>query len=168
MMDFSVEANGPTAPNTTLIHWILPALSSPNGTTALSSHQQAIAPYFPPGPPAGQTHTYALFLYEEPADFTVPPDFVPIFANLTASAFNRVGFNLTKFVDETHLGNPIAADWFLVSNTSATSTSSGTSATSSSTAAIPSSSSSSGSVGLQVEMVFAMAIGAAELLFSIL
>jgi hypothetical protein len=161
MMDLSVEANGPTAPNTTLIHWILPGLSSPNGTTALSSHQNAIAPYFPPGPPAGQTHTYALFLYEEPADFSVPQDFIPIFANLTASVYNRVGFNLTKFVDESQLGSPIAADWYLVSNTSSTNSSSGASAT-------VSPSSSLGSVGFQVDMVVEMAIGAAGLLFSIL
>jgi len=77
---------------------------------------------------------------------------------LTASVFNRVGFNLTKFVDETHLGSPIAADWFLVSNTSATSTSSGASATKSSNL---------GSVGIQVEMVFVVALGAAGLLSNI-
>ena len=75
--------------------------------------------------------------------------------------YNRVGFNLTKFVDESQLGSPIAADWYLVSNTSSTNSSSGASAT-------VSPSSSLGSVGFQVDMVVEMAIGAAGLLFSIL
>ena len=113
-MDFSVETGG--GPNTTLLHWMLPGLSSPNGTTRLMSQQGEIAPYFPPGPPAGQTHTYGIFLYIEPASFAVPANFIPFFKNLTApgaSVLTRVGFNLTTFVAETGLGAPVAADWFL-------------------------------------------------------
>lgn len=115
MMDFSVETTGSTESNTTLLHWIQPGLSSPNETTTLTSHQGVIAPYFPPGPPPGQTHTYGVFLYKEPANFAVPADYIPFFNNLTASVFNRVGFNLTNFVAETGIGAPVAADWFLVS-----------------------------------------------------
>lgn len=122
MMDFSVETNGSTESNTTLLHWTLAGLSSPDGTTTLTSHQAEIAPYFPPDPPAGQTHIYGVFLYNEPADFAVPADYIPFFKNLTApgsSVFNRVGFNLINFVAETGLGAPVAADWFLVSTPNA-------------------------------------------------
>lgn len=172
-MDLSVEPNNiPTETNTTLIHWILPGLSFPNATTTvLTSQSAAIAPYFPPGPPAGQTHTYALFLYDEPPNFTIPADYVPIFKNLTASVYNRVGFNLTEFVDQTGLGNPLAADWFLVSNTTASavgSTSSGTTTTASSTGgAMASSSSSSGSAMIKIEMALVMALGAAGIWLNI-
>jgi phosphatidylethanolamine-binding protein len=120
MLDFSVSLNGPTGPNTTLLHWIVAGLSSPNGTTTLTTHQGEIASYFPPGPPPGQTHTYGIFLYPEPAKFAIPADFVPFFANLSASPFNRIGFNLTHFVEETGLGKPVAADWFLVNTPNVT------------------------------------------------
>ncbi|KIW18414.1 hypothetical protein PV08_02702 [Exophiala spinifera] len=177
MMDFSVEATPES--NTTLLHWILAGLSSPDGTTTLTSHQGVIAAYFPPGPPAGQTHTYGVFLYNEPRNFAVPADYVPFFNNLTASVYNRVGFNLTKFVAETGLGAPVAADWFLVTtpNTTATSsvattsasntamsatattsviaTNSGPSAASSlpTTSSIPTTQSSSGAMVIQIQSV---------------
>lgn len=174
MMDLSVEPNNiPTETNTTLIHWILPGLSFPNATTtALTSHSDAIAPYFPPGPPAGQTHTYALFLYDEPPNFTIPADYVPIFNNLTASVYNRVGFNLTEFVEQTGLGDPLAADWFLASNTTASAvgsaSSSGTTTTASSTGgATASSSSSSGSAMIKIETTLVMALGAAGIWLNI-
>ena len=124
MMDFSVETTGSTESNTTLLHWILPGLYSPNETTTLTSHQGEIAPYFPPGPPPGQTHTYGIFLYNEPTNFAVPANYIPFFNNLTTSVLNRVGFNLTNFVAEAGLGTPVAADWFLVStqNTGVSST----------------------------------------------
>jgi phosphatidylethanolamine-binding protein len=172
MMDLSVEPNNiPTETNTTLIHWILPGLSFLNATTtALTSHSDAIAPYFPPGPPAGQTHTYALFLYDEPPNFTIPADYVPIFKNLTASVENRVGFNLTEFVEQTGLGDPLAADWFLVSNTitSAARSSSGmTTMASSTSGAMASSSSSSGCAMIEIETVLVMALGAAGIWLNI-
>lgn len=115
MMDFSVETTGSTESNTTLLHWILPGLYSPNETTTLTSYQGEIAPYFPPGPPPGQTHIYGIFLYGEPPNFAVPANYITFFNNLTTSVLNRVGFNLTNFVAEASLGAPVAADWFLVS-----------------------------------------------------
>ena len=170
MMDLSVEPNNiPTASNTTLIHWILPGLSFPDATTAaLTSPSDPIAPYYPPGPPAGQTHTYALFLYAEPSNFAVPADYVPIFKNLTASVENRVGFNLTEFVAQTGLGDPLAADWFLVSNTTTSASSSGMTTTASSTGgATASSSSSSGSAMIKIETALVMALGAAGIWLNI-
>ena len=124
MMDFSVETTGSIESNTTLLHWILPGLYSPNETTTLTSHQGEIAPYFAPAPPPGQTHTYGIFLYNEPTNFAVPANYIPFFNNLTTSVLNRVGFNLTNFVTEASLGAPVAADWFLVStqNTGVSST----------------------------------------------
>lgn len=174
MMDFSVEPNNnPAGTNTTLLHWLLPGLSSPNASTAtLTSREDATAPYFPPGPPAGQTHTYALFLFRQPADFNIPADYVPFFKNLTASVYNRIGFNLTKFVEKTDLGSPIAADWFLVSNTTSAAesgSSSGATATASSTGATASKSSTSGSTVLKADAgLVVMTLGAAGILLSML
>jgi len=168
MLDFSVEPNNnPAGTNTTLLHWLLPGLSSPNETTtALTSQENATAPYFPPGPPAGQTHTYALFLYQEPADFSIPAEYVPFFENITASVYNRVGFNLTEFVDKTYLGSPVAADWFLVSNTARNAAST---PTASSTGAMASSSSNSGSIVIKADTIFmVMALGVAGSLLKLL
>lgn len=184
MLDFSVSLNGPSAPNTTLLHWLLGGLSSPNDTTTLTSYQSEIAPYFPPGPPPGQTHTYGIFVYAEPAQVTIPADYLPFFVNLTASPLNpinRIGFNLTSFVAEVGLRGPIAADWFLVGtpNTTTTSLATGsvtasTELTSSGTSAVPrlgsptsasvaplATVSRSGATGLTVEMmaVVLMAVG---------
>jgi Phosphatidylethanolamine-binding protein len=174
MLDLSVEANGSSAPNTTLLHWILPGLSrsstKPITTTPLLSSKAAIAPYYPPGPPANQTHTYALYLYDEPATFSVPADYVPYFNNLTASVYNRVGFNLTDFAERSGLGEPVAANWYLISNTTtATASSSGAVTTASSTGTAASASSSAASAaGKGVEMgFFAMVFGVAGLWSSI-
>jgi hypothetical protein len=173
MLDLSVEPyNNPAGTNTTLLHWLLPGLSSPNETTtALTSQENATVPYFPPGPPAGQTHTYALFLYQEPADFSIPAEYIPFFENITASVYNRVGFNLTEFVDKTYLGSPVAADWFLVSNTTsnAASSSSGTTPTASPTGAVASPSSNSGSIVIKADTIFmVMALGIAGNLLKLL
>jgi hypothetical protein len=172
MMDLSVEVNGPTGANATLLHWILPGLSSPNeATTALTSHEEAIAPYLAPGPPAGETHTYILSLYLEPAEFSVPADYIPYFANLTASIYNRVGFNLTSFAAKTRLGNPVAADWFLVSNTTtgAAATSSVTSATTSSPGTSASASSIlGGSAVVRLQTACMVALVAAGIFWNIL
>ena len=173
MLDLSVEPNNnPAGTNTTLLHWLLPGLSSANETTtALTSQENATAPYFPPGPPAAQTHTYALFLYEQAADFSIPAEYVPFFENITASVYNRVGFNLTEFVDKTNLGSPVAADWFLVSNTTsnAASSSSGATPTASSTGAMASFSSNSGSTVIKADTIFmVMALGVAGNLLKLL
>src|SRR5271154_3241326 len=168
MLDLSVEPNNnPAGTNTTLLHWLLPGLSSPNETTtALTSPENATVPYFPPGPPAGQTHTYALFLYQQPADFSIPAEYVPFFENITASVYNRVGFNLTEFVDKTYLGSPVAADWFLVSNTARNAAST---PTASSTGAMASSSSNSGSIVIKADTIFmVMALGVAGSLLKLL
>jgi phosphatidylethanolamine-binding protein len=117
LLDLSVQNNGS---NTTLLHWLLPGLS---GTTILNSTATPLAPYFPPGPPPGQTHNYAVFLYKEPSKFAVPADYAPFFNNLTASVYNRVGFNLTRFAGEAGLGAAVAANWFLVGTPNATTSS---------------------------------------------
>src|SRR5204863_6070935 len=103
------------------------------------------------------------------------------FKNLTASVFNRVGFNLTDFTGKARLGNPVAADWYLVSNTtsSASGTSSSgaasatasvtTSATASSTGAVVSPSSKSESAMTRVHTLFVIvALGAVGILLHLL
>lgn len=111
-MDFSVSGVLPEG-NTTLIHWIQGNFTASNCTQHFTSSSSAIAPYQPPSPPAGQTHTYGVFLYEQPAKFALSADYIPFFKNLTTSIYNRVGFNLTKFVEETGLGLPVGAVWLL-------------------------------------------------------
>src|SRR5436305_1811384 len=102
------------------------------------------------------TSNHLTFLYQQPADFSIPAGYIPFFENITASVYNRVGFNLTEFVDKTNLGNPVAADWFLVSNTTSNAASSPSAATptASSTGAMASSSSNSGSTVIKADAVF--------------
>ncbi|KAE9373332.1 hypothetical protein N431DRAFT_336965 [Stipitochalara longipes BDJ] len=116
MMDFSVRTNKSTELIATLLHWIVTGLSC-DGSTILTYHQAEIAPYFPLGPPARQTHTYGVFLYNKAANFAVPAGYIPFFNNLTTAGLNRLGFNLTDFVAETGVAVPVTADWSLV-NTS--------------------------------------------------
>ncbi|KAH8806064.1 phosphatidylethanolamine-binding protein [Xylogone sp. PMI_703] len=130
MIDFSLETNI-TGTNTTLLHWAQTGLSAPEGTTSLTSQQANIAPYINPEPPAGQTHTYGVVLFREPANFTIPIDYVALIHNLTttdpvSSVPYRIGFNLTRFVNEAGLGQPVAADFFLVATPGPTATTNST------------------------------------------
>lgn len=150
MMDFSVETNNSTDLNTTVLHWAATGLSSLDGTSSLTSQQAQIAPYIPPHPPSGQTHTYGVILFKEPTNFAIPADFIPLINNITStdplsSIPFRIGFNLTRFADEARLNKPIAADFYLVSEstvtaTNSTSTTAGPTATSSKSSAIQSAS----------------------------
>jgi Phosphatidylethanolamine-binding protein len=129
MVDIDVSVNGTT---TDLIHWIQGNFSASPGSPKLSSSQGPIASYFPPGPPAGQTHRYVQMLFNEPQGFSVPADFTAIFANLTASVVNRIGFDYNKFIAESKLGDPVAGNYFRVAtpNDTASATSTSTVATS--------------------------------------
>jgi hypothetical protein len=88
-----------------------------------------------------------VFLYEQPnKDFVIQNEFFQqYFKNLTVSVDNRIGFNLTQFTQTSNLGNPLAANYFLVTtpNNSSTTTA-GTSTAATSTPA--SASGASGSV----------------------
>ncbi|KAH0547610.1 hypothetical protein GP486_008425, partial [Trichoglossum hirsutum] len=121
MIDIDVNINGN---NTNLIHWIQGNFTAAPGSTQLSSPSTIVAPYFAPNPPPGQTHRYVEMLFNEPQGFSIPAPFTAFFANLTASVFNRIGFELDKFIDQSKLGNPVAANYFRVSTPNTTSSSS--------------------------------------------
>lgn len=117
----------------TLVHWLLPGLKpSPKG--GLASDQNALAPYVGPSPPPGQTHQYLLFLYSQPASFSVPANYVAYFKNITASVYNRVPFDVANFTTEAGLGEALAANWFLLGTPAAASSSVSASASASGSA----------------------------------
>ncbi|KAH8900853.1 PEBP-like protein [Thozetella sp. PMI_491] len=111
MLDLSVNLPGSTS-NTTLLHWALADLQLSNNK--LLSQRPQDAPYFPPGPPAAQTHTYVFEVYRQPKTLTIPDEYVAFFSNITTDVTNRIGFNATKFAAATGLENPVAANYFLV------------------------------------------------------
>ncbi|KAI9775204.1 MAG: hypothetical protein M1839_001392 [Geoglossum umbratile] len=110
MMDIDVSFNGA---NTNLVHWIQGNFSV-SGGSKLSSPQGPIAPYLGPSPPPGENHRYVEMLFNEPQGFSIPASFTAIFANLTASVVNRIGFDLNKFISDSKLGNPVAGNYFRV------------------------------------------------------
>lgn len=74
----------------------------------------AIAPYYPPGPPAElppRAHRYIQLLFRQPANLSIPSKFSDIIQK-------RVGFDAIQFIAETGLGPVLAANYFLVTNTS--------------------------------------------------
>ncbi len=117
MLDLSVSLQ-PGAANTTLLHWLVDGFvpSQSDGHSLVAAGNKTAAPYFPPGPPAGQTHTYELLLYRQPKSFALPASYQSFFANITAAVTNRIGFNLTEFTEAAKLGSPLAANWFMVSS----------------------------------------------------
>ncbi|KAI9765920.1 MAG: hypothetical protein M1840_007061 [Geoglossum simile] len=129
MMDLDVVFNGT---NTNLVHWIQGDFGASDGSPKLSSSQGPIAPYLSPAPPAGQNHRYVQMLFKEPRGFSIPASFTAIFANLTASVVNRIGFDLNKFIAEAKLDDLVAGNFFRVAtaNETASATPTSTPATS--------------------------------------
>jgi len=151
MMDFSVKFPPDTPTNQTLLHWIQPGLAASG--RSLKSDASPFAPYLPPAPPPGQTHTYGVFLYEQPSGFNIPDDFVEYFKNLTTAVENRIGFPLDKFVKSAKLGQPLAADNFLVgtpANASTTANASSTATTGSKSDSSPTIKTSSAAGAVQL------------------
>lgn len=74
------------------------------------------ASYRQPSPPPGDSpHRYVFFLYEEPADFTIPAAFTNV-------SNNRIGFQLASFVEAANLSPAYAANYLTVQNTTGTAT----------------------------------------------
>lgn len=95
------------------LHWLQPSIPSssswkiPLDTSAAS----AIVPYVNPTPPnTSPAHRYIVLLFQQPATFAVPAAFAGF------SADNRTLFNISAFAEAADLGEPVAANWFLVSN----------------------------------------------------
>jgi len=98
------------------LHWIQANFTesmtnATMGERALTNATQPFVPYLRPSPPTNSSaHRYIIYAFQQPSNFTIPPQW----AGLSAS--NRSNFNLTRFINDTHLGTPAAANYFYVSN----------------------------------------------------
>lgn len=73
-------------------------------------------PYLQPSPPVGDVpHSYNIVVFAQPANFSIPAQY----SNLTN---NRVPFNVSQFVLDTGLGQPLAGSYFQVQNLTGTPT----------------------------------------------
>lgn len=113
-----------------VLHYLLPGLTSPeapttrNGTAfyPLRTAAQPLAPYLVPAPTPGDAHSYTLTLWKQPDGFAVPGAFLRYLPLNASDPTNRYPFNLTGLVAATGLGQPLAAGYFDVQNTTASAT----------------------------------------------
>ncbi|OCL01566.1 PEBP-like protein [Glonium stellatum] len=107
----------PNSTRQTLLHCLntgfkstAPRTPSANTTILLASADTGPAPYLGPSPPAESPphgHRYVQFLFRQPDAFVVPAD-------QQAAVSARRGFDLQGFVRAAGLGEPVAADFFVV------------------------------------------------------
>ncbi|KAF3004953.1 hypothetical protein E8E13_007705 [Curvularia kusanoi] len=117
MVDLDVPRNGSRAQ---LVHWVATNVtrgsggSSSNGTPLVIPNNPV--PYLQPSPPVGDSpHSYNIVVFAQPANFTIPAKY----SNLTA---NRLPFDVSQFVSDTGLGQPLAGSYFQVQNLTGTAT----------------------------------------------
>lgn len=117
MVDLDVPRNNTRVQ---LLHWLATnvtlgaALSTSNSTPLVIPN--APVPYLQPSPPVGDVpHSYNFVVFQQPANFSIPAQY----SNLTN---NRVGFNVSQFVLDTGLGQPLAGSYILVQNLTGTAT----------------------------------------------
>lgn len=120
MIDPDAKFNGTTIE---ILHWLQQDLTLSRGNTTSNStssytltadFKSGLAPYVPPAPPAElppRAHRYIQLLFQQPSNFSIPTAFEEVLQT-------RVGFDLGGFVEATGLGNVLAANYFLVANTS--------------------------------------------------
>ena len=119
MLDLTLPNNsgssvpGIVANRTVRLHWWQTNLTlSANGSLAPAAGSSiGPAPYQGPAPPASDAipHTYAFYLFRQPANYSVPANFTSLPGNSTL----RNGFNIANAVAA--VGQPIAGDYFLAS-----------------------------------------------------
>jgi hypothetical protein len=102
------------------VHWIAanvtlgPRVSTSNSTPLVIPN--APVPYLQPSPPVGDVpHSYNVVVFQQPANFSIPAQY----SNLTN---NRLPFNVSQFVRDTGLGQPLAGSYFQVQNLTGTPT----------------------------------------------
>lgn len=102
------------------MHWVAsnvtlgPRVSSSNSTPLVIPNGPV--PYLQPSPPVGDIpHNYNVVVFQQPANFSLPAQY----SNLTN---NRVPFNVSQFVADTGLGQPLAGSYFQVQNLTGTAT----------------------------------------------
>lgn len=116
-MDLDVPRNGSRVQ---LVHWVAsnvtlgPRVSTSNSTPLVIPNGPV--PYLQPSPPVGDVpHSYNIVVFQQPANFSLPAQY----SNLTQ---NRVPFNVSQFVRDTGLGQPIGGSYFQVQNLTGTPT----------------------------------------------
>lgn len=115
IVDMDVPRNGTRVQ---LLHYLASniTLARDNRTLVLPVSASAEAPYRQPSPPVGDfPHAYTVLLFPQPANFSIPAAFAQVLTD-------RVFFNTSAFVAATRLGNPMAANYFRVQNTTGTAT----------------------------------------------
>ncbi|KAK3628334.1 hypothetical protein LTR56_017533 [Elasticomyces elasticus] len=118
----SLNGTGPQAQGlepcrTTRLHWLQTGLTQTADGTFVNT-TSALGEYGGPRPPANDIpHTYAFYLFRQPANFTLPAwdagrDYV------ASSAPTRMNFSVTAISDV--VGAPIAANYIRVQNPNST------------------------------------------------
>jgi phosphatidylethanolamine-binding protein (PEBP) family uncharacterized protein len=117
MVDLDVPRNNSRVQ---LLHWLATnvtlgtAVSTSNSTPLVVPN--APVPYLQPSPPVGDVpHSYTFVVFQQPANFSIPAQY----SNLTN---NRVFFNVSQFVRDAGLGQPLAGNWIQVQNLTGTPT----------------------------------------------
>ncbi|KAJ4405113.1 hypothetical protein N0V91_005475 [Didymella pomorum] len=117
IVDLDVPRNGTRVQ---LVHWVAsnvtlgPRVSSSNSTPLVIPNGPV--PYLQPSPPVGDIpHNYNVVVFQQPANFSLPAQY----SNLTN---NRFPFNVSQFVADTGLGQPLAGSYFQVQNLTGTAT----------------------------------------------
>jgi hypothetical protein len=119
MVDLDVPRNNTRVQ---LIHWIatnitrsVPISANTTGSSLIVPSSNPV-PYLQPSPPVGDIpHSYTFILMAEPHNFTIPSQYADL-------ADNRVGFNVSAFVEAANLTQGIAANWITVQNLTGTPT----------------------------------------------
>ena len=117
MVDLDVPRNNTRVQ---LIHWIatnvtrsVPISANTTGSSLIVPSSNPV-PYLQPSPPVGDIpHSYTFILMAEPHNFTIPSQYADL-------ADNRVGFNVSAFVEAANLTQGIAANWITVQNLTGT------------------------------------------------
>lgn len=117
IVDLDVPRNGSRVQ---LVHWVAsnvtlgPRVSTSDSTPLVIPNGPV--PYLQPSPPVGDSpHSYNIVVFQQPANFSLPAQY----SNLTQ---NRVPFNVSQFVLDTGLGQPIGGSYFQVQNLTGTPT----------------------------------------------
>lgn len=115
-----IDPDAPSPDNPTrrsILHWLAggisqtPVTSGGNnmlaGQRTLTNSTPAAVPYAAPGPPLNSSaHRYILYAFKQPANFAIPSIF---------NASNRANFDIERFVRDSNLGTPAAANYIYVS-----------------------------------------------------
>ncbi|KAJ9609567.1 hypothetical protein H2200_005894 [Cladophialophora chaetospira] len=119
------------------LHWFEPNLAGASEVLFADVDAQNFTSatpltYIPPSPPGGdKAHRYTVIMYNQPEGFSIPSAFTSVFQD-KSDLSNRLNFDIKGFVDASGLGEPVAANWFEVQNTTQPAGGSGSSSSSSS------------------------------------